>query len=100
MEIMVCCIFLLSCVIILSMSFRIPVGSEIIPYSSKTGQRGMPRLTSIEVHFMEKDILEKIELENDDNQSTQSYCCLSLGENPSPFDCYLIAENSLEIVNL
>ncbi len=69
------------------MRYRLPIGSEIIPFATKSGQQGGVVQTTVVVDFEEKDILQRL------HQQIQGveieFMCLSLGENPSPFDSYL-----------
>ena len=66
-------------------------GSEILPYCSETNETGTSRLSSIEVVFEDADILEVVTLEG------KEYLKLSLGENPTQYDSYLIDKELLEL---
>jgi len=71
-------------------SYHIPKETEIIPYVTKEKRAGTPWLSSIDVDFDEKEILERLNYENHDNKKVNQYLRLSLGENPSPYDSYLV----------
>ncbi|MEO1051087.1 MAG: hypothetical protein AAFX87_10685 [Bacteroidota bacterium] len=75
--------------------FHIPLNTEIIPYSTKTGQSGVARLTTVEVDFNEEEILEKVSLKVTQNEIKEELYCLSLGENPTKYDSYLVRVKDL-----
>ncbi|GAB4236515.1 MAG: hypothetical protein Tsb0034_11210 [Ekhidna sp.] len=68
-------------------------GSKIIPYNSANGHVGQYRLSTIDLKIYKEDILGEIEWEN------ERYLRLSLGENRTQFDSYLVEESLLEEAN-
>lgn len=80
----------------LRMSYRVPLGTEIIPYASASGQTGWARLTSILVTFEQSDVLETCILAHPSSDTPTAFYRLSLGDNPSIFDSYLVAVDAVE----
>lgn len=69
--------------------YLLRTGSPIIPYSTETKETGTSRLTSIEVEIEDEEILDVIILDD------KRYLKLSLGDNPSKYDSYLVNEEDL-----
>ena len=79
------------------MTYCIPLGTEITPFVSSTRQRGVPRLTTIEVLFEDDEIIARIQSELTPAEDRKAFYCLSLGENPSAFDSYLVQIEKVEV---
>ena len=77
------------------MKYRLPVSSEIIPYSTQSKHTGGSVLSSVEVDFDEMDILSRVSRRVHGEEI--EYICLSLGENPSTFDSYLCKVIDVEL---
>ena len=76
------------------MKYHLPIGTEITPISNVNGQKGASVLTTVVVDFDESDIVERIKQTIDGEEI--EYICLSLGNNPSPYDCYIFNTNDIE----
>ncbi len=75
------------------MSRRVPVGTEIFPYSSESGDVGIGRLIT-----MELDAEDPLELTLPDPATGEpaDFYCLPLGENPTAYDSYLVRARDVE----
>ena len=76
------------------MSHRIPIGTEIFPYSSESGEVGIGRLTTVEVE--PEDTAQRLTLPDPVTGERAGFFCLPLGENPSAYDCYLVRGRDVE----
>jgi len=65
----------------------VPVGTEIFPYSSESGEVGIGRLITVELDA--EDPLELTLPDSATGEPTDFYC-LPLGANPTAYDCYLV----------
>ena len=63
------------------MSYRIPIGTEIFPYSSESGGVGIGRLTTVEVEL--DDTAQRLTLPDPVTGEHAEFFCLPLGENPT-----------------
>ena len=72
------------------MTFHLPVNTWIIPFDSQGNTLGTPYYSSVALDFTEEDILEKLDLEILPGEGVRPYFRLSLGENPTKFDSYLV----------
>ncbi len=72
------------------MRHRIPIGTQIVPYTRQAGSSGEARLTTVDVVFEREDILDRI-VETDPGTYTEAtFLCLPLDDNRSEFDSYLV----------
>ena len=76
------------------MSFRIPIGTEIFPYSSESGEVGIGRLTTVEVE--PDDTAQRLTLPDPVTGDEADFFCLPLRENPSAYDHYLVRARDVE----
>lgn len=81
------------------MAYHIPLGTEIIPYASASDQTGWARQTSIAVSFEAAEVLETLSRIHPVSGERVSFYRLSLGDNPSMFDSYLVAVTAVEHVD-
>ncbi len=72
------------------MRYCIPIGTEIFPYSREKRLAGPGRLTTDQVTFERSDELERVSRPDPDTNRTVQFICLSLSENPSRYDSYLV----------
>ena len=70
------------------MSRRVPIGTEIFPYSSDSGEVGIGRLTTVELE--PEDTAQRLTLPDPVTGERAEFLCLLLGENPTPYDSYLV----------
>ena len=76
------------------MKYRIPIGTQIAPFSSDTGKIGTPVVTTISAEFRESEILKRMQMTNKGVET--EYLCLPLGPNPSEFDSFLVRSAAAE----
>ncbi len=76
------------------MSYRIPIGTQIFPYSSESGEVGIGRLTTVEVEL--DDTAQRLTLPAHVTGERAEFLCLPLGENPTAYDRYLVRARDVE----
>ena len=76
------------------MSYRIPIGTEIFPYSSESGGVGIGRLTTVEVEL--DDTAQRLTLPDPVTGERTEFFCLPLGKNPTAYDSYLVLARDVE----
>jgi len=69
------------------MSRKVPVGTEIFPYSSDSGEVGIGRLITMELDAEDPLVLT---LPDPATGEPADFYCLPLGENPTAYDSYLV----------
>ena len=74
---------------------KIPLGTEIFPYATGSASVGPGRLTTIEVVFEPVEVLERLSMPDPATDEPGTFIRLSLGENPSRYDSYLVRESAL-----
>lgn len=75
--------------------YRVVPGLEIWPYNTEEKQMGMAWETSTSYEIPPEDILEELALTLPNETEETAIFRLSLGENPSPYDCYLIRKKDV-----
>jgi hypothetical protein len=78
------------------MKYRLPLGTQIAPFSSDTGKLGAPVMTTILAEFQESEIVKRVQMMKDGVEA--EYFCLPLGPNPSEFDSYLVRASDAELI--
>ncbi len=76
------------------MSYRIPIGTEIFPYSSESGGVGIGRLTTVEEEL--DDPAQRLTLPDPVTGERTEFFCLPLGKNPTAYDSYLVLARDVE----
>ncbi len=76
-------------------NFKIPLGTEIFPYSTETSNAGPGNLTTVEVTFRPSDILERLSRNDPVTNGAVDFIRLTLGENPSAYDSYLVRRSDV-----
>ena len=79
------------------MRHRIPVGTEIYPFSSDSGEIGPGRQTTVEVVFSDGEIMKTLSRPDPAGGPEARFYQLSLGENPSQYDAYLVRTQDVEV---
>jgi hypothetical protein len=62
----------------------LPVGSEITPFSTASGERGNPQPSTVKVTFSEDQEYQPVAY-----PTGERYFCFPLPANPTAFDSYL-----------
>jgi hypothetical protein len=75
------------------MALRVPVGTEVVPCSAKTGAIGVSRLTTIEVTLKSDDEFESLGIQEDGTADPVKFYRVSLPPNESDFDGYLVRQD-------
>ena len=77
------------------MPYKIPLGTEIFPHDSKSGQTGISQLTTVEIEFGQSDVLDTVSITDPANGQPVECIRLALGENPTHYDSYLVRVGSV-----
>lgn len=71
------------------MDYHLAINTLIIPYSGKEQKTGTPYEASVAFDFGKEDVIETLEIKSPSGDINQ-YFRLPLGDNPSPYDSYLV----------
>lgn len=77
------------------MNYFIPIGTDFFPYDSDKHQAGVGRKTTLEIEFEMFDILDTLHIENPDSGDREVFYLLSLDQNSSSFDSYIVAVDAV-----